>query len=125
MILLRNLTIDFSNQGTTKFWQPHAKHIERKNHVVEGQPFGQTYGFGHTWLKFKDEAGPNSPALKVDERDAQLHYQVGPPYIAHHRDMHKIVTRWTELVPKVHAAFPQLMVSLHTLHLARRFEQTK
>jgi hypothetical protein len=117
MILLRNLTTDFSD-GTAKFWQPHAKHIQTKKHVQPGTPFGQTYGFGHTWMKFTDQAGPDSPALKVDERDAELHYQVGPPYIAHYVDMHKIVTRWADLVPKVHAAFPQLMSEMYAYCLA-------
>eukprot|EP00804_Cyclotella_cryptica_P030282 CCRYP_019226-RC/>CCRYP_019226-RC protein AED:0.25 eAED:0.25 QI:120/1/1/1/0.76/0.66/18/2265/1695 len=117
MILLRNLTTDFSD-GTAKFWQPHAKHIQRKNRVQPGTPFGQTYGFGHTWMKFIDQAGPGSPARKVDEKDAELHYQVGPPYIAHHRDMHKIVSRWADLVPKVHASFPQLMSEMYAYSLA-------
>lgn len=118
MILLRNLTVDFSDSSKHKFWQPHAKHVERKTRVQEGTPFGQTYGFGHTWMKFKDQAGPDSPALNIDEKEAQTHYQVGPPYIAHHRDMHKIVTRWADLVPKVHAAFPQLMSEMYAYCLA-------
>ena len=118
MILLRNLTLDFSDDKTTQFWQPHRRKIERKTKVQEGIPFGQTYGFGHTWKKFVDQAGPDSPAWKVDENEAQLHYQVGPPYIAHHRDMHKIVTRWADLVPKVHAAFPQLMSEMYAYCLA-------
>ena len=118
MILLRNLTIDFSDDKRTQFWQPHSQHVTRMTRVSEGHPFGQTYGFGHTWMKFKDQAGPNSPALKINEKEAELYYQVGPPYIAHHRDMHKIVTRWTDLVPKVHASFPQLMSEMYAYCLA-------
>lgn len=118
MLLLRNLTTDFSD-GTAKFWQPFQKNqAERKTHVQEGTPFGQAYGFGDTWRKFTDIAGPNSPAHKVDSKEAQLHYQVGPPYFAHHRDMHKIVTRWSELVPKVHDAKPQLMAEMYAYCLA-------
>ena len=139
MILLRNLTIDFSDDKRTQFWQPHAnvsrfhgywqlksqvvshfrrQHVTRNTRVSEGHPFGQTYGFGNTWMKFKDQAGPNSPALKINQKEAELYYQVGPPYIAHHRDMHKIVTRWADLVPKVHAAFPQLMSEMYAYCLA-------
>ena len=134
MVLLRPLTTDFSD-SSFKFWSPFAKTIERKKKVEHGTPFGQTYGknifnlfeatrnatsisistnvtslgFSHTWMKFISEAGSNSPALKVDERTADLHYPVGPPYIATTRDMYNIVVRWAELVPKVYKAFPQLM----------------
>jgi len=118
MLLLRPLTTDFSDGSSVKFWNPFAKAIERKKKVVHGTPFGQTYGFSHTWMKFIKEAGPNSPALKVDERTADLHYQVGPPYIATVRDMHKIAVRWSNLVPSVHRAFPQLLSEMYAYCLA-------
>mmetsp|Transcript_26265 Transcript_26265/g.54865 ORF Transcript_26265/g.54865 Transcript_26265/m.54865 type:complete len:344 (+) Transcript_26265:48-1079(+) len=117
MILLRPLTNDFSGDSV-KFWSPFHKKIERKKKVEPGTPFGQTYGFSHNWMKFIEIAGPDSPARQVDERTADLHYQVGPPYIATALDMHSIVRRWAELVPKVHRAKPELMSEMYAYCLA-------
>ncbi|KAL7551192.1 hypothetical protein ACHAWF_014388 [Thalassiosira exigua] len=117
MILLKPLTTDFSAESV-KFWSPFKKTIERKKKVEHGTPFGQTYGLSHKWMQFIEVAGPDSPALKVDERTADLHYQVGPPYIATALDMHKIVRRWAELVPGVFKAKPQLLSEMYAYCLA-------
>lgn len=93
MILLKPLTTDFSD-GSVSFWSPFHKKIERKKKVEPGIPFGQTYGLSHKWMQFIELAGPDSQAIKVDERTADLHFQVGPPYIAYANDMVKIVRRW-------------------------------
>ena len=69
-------------------------------------------GLGDNWRKYFDAAGPDSQARKVDEREAHAHYQVGPPYIATALDMHTIVRRWAELVPKVHALKPRMMAEM-------------
>lgn len=115
MILLRPLTTDFSDHT---FWSPFHRPIERKKKVERGTPFGQTYGLSHNWMKFSYLAGPDSLAQKVDEKTADLHYQVGAPYIADARDMQKIVWRWADLVPKVHKAKPQLMSEMYAYCLA-------
>merc|ERR1719410_2816546 len=81
MILMRPLTTDFSDEKV-QFWSPFHKKVERKKKVESGTPFGQTYGLSHKWMQFIELAGPDSLAHKVDERAADLHYQVGPPYIA-------------------------------------------
>mmetsp|Transcript_33223 Transcript_33223/g.54288 ORF Transcript_33223/g.54288 Transcript_33223/m.54288 type:complete len:425 (+) Transcript_33223:3-1277(+) len=117
MILLQPLTTDFSD-SSVKFWSPFHKKIERKKKVEHGTPFGQTYGLSHNWMKFIELAGPDSLALKVDERTADLHYQVGAPYISTALDMHTIVRRWAELVPKIHKAKPELMSEMYAYCLA-------
>ena len=116
-LFLRQLSTDFTSPRID-FWSPFAKKIERKKKVERGAPFGQTYGLGKNWLKFTDQAGENSPAKSIDEREAQLHYQVGPPYIAEVADMYTIVKRWSELVSKVHAAKPQLLAEMYAYQLA-------
>ena len=83
-----------------------------------GTPFGQTYGLSHKWMKFVDVVDVDSLAHQVDERTADLHYQVGPPYIAYAKDMHSIVQRWAELVPKVHKAKPELLSEMYAYSLA-------
>jgi len=117
MILMSPLSTDFSDSSVS-FWSPFHKKIERKKRVEQGTPFGQTYGLSHKWMKFVDLAGPNSLALKVDERNADLHYQVGPPYIAYASDMMSTVRKWAELVPKVHKAKPELMSEMYSYCLA-------
>ena len=117
MVLLRPLTTDFSG-SSVQFWSPFHKKIERKKKMESGTPFGQTYGLSHNWMKFIPLAGPDSLALNVDERTADLHYQVGPPYIATALDMHKIVRRWAELVPTVYKAKPELMSEMYSYCLA-------
>lgn len=117
MVLLRPLTTDFTHTSV-QFWSPYHKSIDRKKRVEPGTPFGQTYGLSNNWMKFLEAAGPDSPALKVDERNAVLHYQVGPPYIATAADMLHIVQRWAEVVPKVHKAKPQLLAEMYAYQLA-------
>ncbi len=43
---------------------------------------------------------------------------MGPPYIATALDMHKIVRRWAELVPKVYHEKPQMMAEMYAYSLA-------
>jgi hypothetical protein len=118
MLLLQPLTTDFSD-SSVKFWQPFKKYIvERKKKVAPGAMFGQTYGLGAKWMNFDSLAGPGSPAHDVDMRDAQLLYQVGPPYIGVASDMFRVVNRWTELVRAVHKEKPQLLSEMYAYQLA-------
>jgi len=43
-----------------------------------------------------------------------FHYlrQVGPPYIATARDMHRIVVKWCEFGPRVHDMYPYLLAEM-------------
>ena len=118
MLLLQPLTTDFSDSNV-KFWRPfHKDTLERKKKVAPGAMFGQTYGLGSKWLNFKSLAGPSSPAQDVDERNAQLLYQVGPPYIGVATDMYRVVNRWAELVRAVHKEKPQLLAEMYAYQLA-------
>jgi hypothetical protein len=84
----------------------------RVNRYYDSAIFLKCEGLSDNWRKYVDAAGPDSLALKVDEREAYAHYQVGPPYIATALDMHAIVRRWAELVPKVHAMKPRMMAEM-------------
>ncbi|KAL7431266.1 hypothetical protein ACHAXM_003999 [Skeletonema potamos] len=118
MLLLQPLTTDFSDSNV-KFWKPfHKDVLERKKKVAPGAMFGQTYGLGNKWKQFESLAGPNSPARDVDERNAQLLYQVGPPYIGVASDMYRVVNRWAELVRAVHKEKPQLLAEMYAYQLA-------
>ena len=118
MLLLLPLTTDFSDSHV-KFWKPfHKDVLERKKKVAPGAMFGQTYGLGTKWKQFESLAGPNSPARDVDERNAQLYYQVGPPYIGVASDMYRVVNRWAELVRPVHKQKPQLLAEMYAYQLA-------
>ena len=117
MILLRPLTTDFSDSNV-KFWSPNRKPIQRKKKVGPSAPFGQTYGLSSKWMKHVELAGPDSLAHKVNKSTAILHYQVGPPYISTIFDMHSIVRRWAELVPKVYEAKPELLAEMYAYCLA-------
>jgi len=118
MLLLQPLTTDFSDSNV-KFWKPfHKDVLERKKKVTPGAMFGQTYGLGTKWKQFDSLAGPNSPARDVDERNASLLYQVGPPYIGVASDMYRVVNRWAELVRAVYKEKPQLLAEMYAYQLA-------
>eukprot|EP00986_Skeletonema_menzelii_P015195 scaffold11248_cov145-Skeletonema_menzelii.AAC.3 len=118
MLLLQPLTTDFSDSNV-KFWKPFYKNnVERKKKVAPGAMFGQTYGLGTKWMDFSSLAGPSSPARDVDERNATLLYQVGPPYIGVASDMYRVVNRWAELVRAVYKEKPQLLAEMYAYQLA-------
>jgi hypothetical protein len=113
-LLLRPITDDFSNERETLI-SPQRKMILDKRSpqgvVAHGNPFAQTWmGLGTKWTTFNiDEiAGKDSPAKSVDQSNALLFYQVGPPYIGTAADMHKIAQKWSEYAPRVHKEYPQI-----------------
>ena len=112
MLLLRRLSWDFSNSRDVIF----AKRLRNnpKYQVEIGQPFGQTYGLGAQWRTFNLDniAGSDSPAKLPSHEDAFRDYPVGPPYIATVTDFRKIVMKWCEFVPKVHAEYPYLLAEV-------------
>ena len=118
MLLLQPLTSDFSDSNV-KFWKPfNNDDLERKTKVAPGAMFGQTYGLNAKWMNFVGLAGPKSAANKIDNRQAQLLYQVGPPYIGVVSDISRVVNRWAELVRAVHKAKPQLLAEMYAYQLA-------
>jgi hypothetical protein len=45
----------------------------------------------------------HSPAADMTDKEAMdYYYGMGPPYIATGKDMYTLVTRWAEIVPRVH-----------------------
>lgn len=72
-----------------------------------GHPVSQTYGLGAPWTNDNHKkfnrgkiCGEGSPCLQVNMRYGELHYSVGPPYIAHRSDFIRIVESWTTFVPR-------------------------
>lgn len=86
------------------------KHIpadEMIDNVTLGRPVAQTYGLGAPWANDNHPkfgrgriCGEGSPCLLPTVRYGELHYSVGPPYLAHRSDMHEIAKTWTAFVPR-------------------------
>lgn len=124
MLFLRPITSDYSNDRDVVLGTLPAKDAAKGNRymkVEKGKPFGQTYGFGNQWRNNVDVSkivGEDSPALKVDDEFARLHYPVGPPYLAVASDMHTIAVGWTDVVPHVHKQYPNLLAEMFGFCLA-------
>ena len=124
MLFLRPITSDYSNDRDVVLGKLPAKDAAKGNRymkVEKGKPFGQTYGFGNQWRKNVDVSkivGEDSPALKVSDEFARLHYPVGPPYLAVASDMHTIAVGWTDVVPHVHKQYPNLLAEMFGFCLA-------
>mmetsp|Transcript_2688 Transcript_2688/g.3665 ORF Transcript_2688/g.3665 Transcript_2688/m.3665 type:complete len:480 (+) Transcript_2688:157-1596(+) len=76
---------------------------------LEGKPAAQSYGLGAAWLKFNLTAicSPNpTNCLQVTPRLVSKHYNCGPPYISHWRDLRRIAQVWVEFTPKFYQAYP-------------------
>lgn len=124
MLFLRPITSDYSNDRDVVLGTLPAKDAAKGNRymkVEKGKPFGQTYGFGNQWRNNVDVSkivGEDSPALKVDDDFARLHYPVGPPNLAVASDMHTIAVGWTDVVPHVHKQYPNLLAEMFGFCLA-------
>jgi len=123
MVLLRPITRDFPLDQTHRAMGILADYEKggRPIRVTHGQPFAQLFGFGTAWQKLDIATitgDPNSPASKVGSQIARAHYPVGPPYLATAVDMHRIVMKWSEYVPKVHAEHPFLMAEMYAFCIA-------
>lgn len=75
--------------------------------VTAGHPVAQTYGLGAPWAREKHKhfdkykiCGKDSPCVKPVESFAEMHYSVGPPYVAVKEDFIRIAKSWTYLVPR-------------------------
>lgn len=73
-----------------------------------GHPVAQTYGLGAPWTNDNHKkfnrgkvCQEGSPCLRVTTRFGELHYSVGPPYIAHRTDFLRLVDTWTTFVPRL------------------------
>jgi hypothetical protein len=98
--------------------------------VAEGHPAAQEYGLGAPWVddnhkKFNRHkiCGEGSPCLQETYAFASQHYAVGPPYIAHRKDMLKIVNSWTDMVPRVYEGYPFLLAEMYAYSMAAAHEK--
>jgi len=122
MILTRPITRDFPLDPTQNIAVRTADaDYVRPGRVTHGKPFAQLFGFGAAWtdLDIPTITGdPSTPAAKVTRQTARDHYPVGPPYLATAVDMHRIVMKWAEYVPKVYAEHPHLMAEMYAFCIA-------
>lgn len=105
-LFLRPLTPDISN-NPNMLYSKGIKETDKFDIISLGHPAAQTYGLGAPWtndLHKKFNRGKicqeGSPCLQVSTRFGELHYSVGPPYIAHKADFIRIVNSWTTFVPR-------------------------
>ena len=118
-ILLRPFTNDFTN--SSEKWRLKAGRNKWK--VEHGSPFSQQYGYGLQWLRKPNPEnvfrGENTPILNLTTKDAYDYYTgMGPPYIATAKDMYSIVSKWAEIVPRVHDEYPFLLAEMFGYNLA-------
>jgi len=64
-----------------------------------------------------------SPCLDVTRRDGELHYAVGPPYILHRDDLHRLSRTWTKFVPRVYEQYPFLLAEMYAYSMAAAHEK--
>lgn len=105
MIFLRPITHQISSL-------PHivSKRIPKSEvveNITQGFPVAQTYGLGAPWAREQHRhfdkykiCGKESPCVEPDEKFAELHYSVGPPYVIVKEDFVRIAQSWTRLVPR-------------------------
>eukprot|EP00612_Vaucheria_litorea_P006340 CAMPEP_0171471968 /NCGR_PEP_ID=MMETSP0946-20130122/1012_1 /TAXON_ID=109269 /ORGANISM="Vaucheria litorea, Strain CCMP2940" /LENGTH=481 /DNA_ID=CAMNT_0012001543 /DNA_START=87 /DNA_END=1529 /DNA_ORIENTATION=- len=90
--------------------------------VKEGFPAGQRYGLNQGWAKWDDlpdiVKNPSSPALNISINDSYEHYLVGPPYLAHTRDMKNIAEKWVEFVEDAYKGHPSILSEMYAFCIA-------
>jgi len=120
MILLRQLTYDFTNTNLILHHSKRGPPPEMK--VSHGNPWASLYAFGkqpfNLDLAIVFANATDSPALKTPIEEQRNNYPGGPPYMATGRDMWSIVETWCDLVPKVHAVYVHLMGEMYAWSLA-------
>lgn len=116
-ILLRPFTNDFTNSSEKYRVKEHKLKVEH------GSPFAQQYGYGLQWKDkvdlnhvFNGEPTPVSNMTRKEGFDWYI--GMGPPYIATAKDMWSIVSKWAEIVPRVHEDYPHLLAEMFGYNLA-------
>lgn len=110
---------------------PKLEDTELMDRVVEGKPVAAIYGLGAPWTvegpnsMFKKHkiCEPASPCLRTETAFAQRHYSVGPPYVAHRRDMQRIAAAWCRYAKPVHEQYPELLAEMYAYSIAAAHEQ--
>lgn len=125
MILLRRLTTRLEVDGNEMFSigdsPPNVRVRGTEPWITEGHPAGQHFTLGNSWATWSDLpsiVGPNSPALNVGVKDANLFYPVGPPYLAHPRDWIKLAEKWVEFVPQAFKGHPGILSEMYAFIIA-------
>jgi len=97
--------------------------------VQAGTPVAQLYGLGAPWAQNhhqhfnrKEICGPGSPCLNTTQRFGEMHYSVGPPYLLEKDDLLRLVTSWTDMVPRVYAQYPNLLAEMYAYSMAAAHE---
>jgi hypothetical protein len=117
-IMLRPFTGDFTHEAER--WRLKEGF---KLKVEHGAPFSQQYGYGLQWLRKTDARqvfkGEPTPVANMTRNEAADYYfAMGPPYIATGKDMHAIVGKWAEVVPRVYNDYPHLLAEMFGYNLA-------
>jgi hypothetical protein len=112
-ILVRPFTNDFTN--SSEKWRLKEGYHQLK--VEHGSPFSQQYGYGVQWKRKVNSTqvfqGPSPVADMTDKEAMDYYYGMGPPYIATGKDMYTIVSKWAEIVPRVHNDYPHLLAGTY------------
>eukprot|EP00934_Nitzschia_sp_Nitz4_P007822 Nitzschia sp. Nitz4//scaffold192_size41448//11708//12845//NITZ4_007482-RA/size41448-augustus-gene-0.41-mRNA-1//-1//CDS//3329540227//7812//frame0 len=123
MILLRPLTHDFSDQDAIyaskklegALYPPNG--VKRVQH---GTPMAQLDGYLNSeWQKFNATyitQGREFPPF--EKREAEAHWNSGPPYLSTVRDMWSMVNLWKDYVPRVYEEYPKLFAEMYGLIIA-------
>jgi hypothetical protein len=100
-ILIRAFTNDFTH--SSEKWRLKKGY---KLLVEHGSPFAAQYGYGLQWKRKVTMEnvfqGPTPVDEMKDKEAMDYYYGMGPPYIATGKDMYTLVSRWSEIVPRVH-----------------------
>mmetsp|Transcript_1914 Transcript_1914/g.3925 ORF Transcript_1914/g.3925 Transcript_1914/m.3925 type:complete len:303 (+) Transcript_1914:3-911(+) len=130
MILLRPLTTHIKSDISTLVHPRLLKDGEVIDEVTMGHPAAQTYGLGAPWTNDNHKkfnrgkiCGEGSPCLLPNQNYGELHYSVGPPYVAHKLDMLRLVKTWTNLVPRVYEGYPHLLAEMYAYSMAAAHEK--
>ena len=110
------LSKDYSSSKKKLKMKEAGQEIPKPKLKVEhGSPFSQQFGYGLQWLRkvtpqytFRDKL-PTPVANMTTEEASDYYFAMGPPYVATAKDMYSIVTTWSDIVPRVHDEYPQLL----------------
>mmetsp|Transcript_21776 Transcript_21776/g.36417 ORF Transcript_21776/g.36417 Transcript_21776/m.36417 type:complete len:492 (+) Transcript_21776:72-1547(+) len=130
MVLVRPITTHIEGDMSVLVHPRLKKDGEVIDEISLGHPVAQTYGLGAPWTNDNHKkfnrgkiCGEGSPCLQPNQRFGELHYSVGPPYIAHKADMLRIVRTWTTFVPRVYEGYPYLLAEMYAYSMAAAHEK--
>lgn len=128
MILMRPITGEVRGMDNLKY--TGLREDQLFDRVIRGKPIAAVYGLGAPWTRENHRhfnkyeiCESDSPCLTVTEAFGKEHYSVGPPYILHRDDMHRIANSWCRYVPKVHKQYPELLAEMYAYSIAAAHEE--